>query len=204
MRTHKEPHDADRYKTDWTPPFPPHDVEGYCGSGRRRDHGLSPPSVFGARAPSNRIQVACIGTGNQGIGILRRFIANEDVQIVAVCDVNTASYGYKDDDQFLGREPARKEVDAYYSKGAKSGSYKGCDACQDFRQVLERDDVDAVTVVVPDHWHAIMTIRAAEKGKDVYCEKPLSLTVREGRAMVEAVRKHQRICRPAVCSAATR
>jgi predicted dehydrogenase len=154
---------------------------------------IVPSSVFGARAPSNRLQVACIGTGNQGSGILRRFLGNEDVQILAVCDVNTASYGYKSDDQYLGREPAQKEVDAYYATHAKSGSFTGCAAYHDFREVLDRTDIDAVTVVVPDHWHAIMTIRAAEKGKDIYCEKPLSLCVRDGQAMVEAVRKHQRI-----------
>jgi predicted dehydrogenase len=154
---------------------------------------IVPSSVFGAWAPSNRIQVACIGTGNQGIGILRRFMNNQDVQLVAVCDVNTASYGYKTDDQYLGRGPAQKEVDAYYAAHAKSGSFAGCAAYNDFREVLDRTDIDAVTVVVPDHWHAIMTIRAAESGKDVYCEKPLSLGVRDGRAMVEAVRKHQRI-----------
>ena len=76
-----------------------------------------PSSVFGANAPGNRVQVACIGVGNQGIGILRRFMKNEDVQIVAVCDVNRASYGYKSEDQFLGRDPACKEasiIDLHY------------------------------------------------------------------------------------------
>lgn len=154
---------------------------------------IVPASVFGARAPSNRIQVACIGTGNQGIGILRRFLRNEDVQIVAVCDVNTGSHGYKTDDQYLGREPARQEVDAHYAQLARSGSYTGCTPYIDFREVLDRDDVDAVTIVVPDHWHAIMTVQAAERGKDIYCEKPLSLCVRDGQAMVAAVRRHQRI-----------
>ena len=62
-----------------------------------------------------------------------------------------------------------------------------------YREVLGRDDVDAVTVVVPDQWHAIMTIRAAEARKDIYCEKPLSLTIAQGRDMVNAVKKHQRI-----------
>ncbi|MBM4095046.1 MAG: Gfo/Idh/MocA family oxidoreductase, partial [Planctomycetes bacterium] len=152
-----------------------------------------PASVFGARAPSNRINVACIGTGNQGIGILRRFLPNDDVQIVAVCDVNRGSFGYKTKDQFLGREPAREEVNTYYAQRAKAGTYAGCQPYVDFQEVLARDDVDAVTIVVPDHWHAIMTIQAAEKRKDIYCEKPLSLTVRQGRAMVAAVRKHGRI-----------
>lgn len=149
---------------------------------------IVPSSVFGAAAPSKRINVACIGTGNQGIGILRRFLKNDDVRIVAVCDVNTASHGYKSEDQYLGREPACKEVDEYY--GQKTG---GCRGYIDFREVLALDDVDAVTVVVPDQWHAIMTIGAAEAGKDIYCEKPLSLTIAQGRAMVEAVHACGRI-----------
>jgi predicted dehydrogenase len=152
-----------------------------------------PASVFGATAPSNRIQVACIGTGNQGIGILRRLLSNDDVQIVAVCDVNKGSYGYKTEEQFLGREPACEEVDQYYADKLGNGSYAGCRGYVDYRDVIKRDDVDAVTVVVPDHWHAIMTIAAAEAGKDIYCEKPLSLTISQGRAMVSAVRKHKRI-----------
>ena len=154
---------------------------------------IVPSSVFGATAPSNRIHVACIGTGNQGINILRRFIKNDDVQIVAVCDVNKASYGYKTEDQYLGREPAREEVDKYYEQKTGAGTYKSCRAYHDFREVLAGKDIDAVTVVVPDHWHAIITIGAAEAGKDIYCEKPLALTISQGRAMVEAVRKHDRV-----------
>jgi len=153
---------------------------------------IVPSSVFGAHAPSNRINVACIGTGNQGIGILKRFIKNDDVRIVAVCDVNKASHGYRSEDQYLGREPVREEVDRYYAIKT-GGHYQDCQAYNDFREVLDRDDVDAVTIVTPDHWHAIMTIRAAEAGKDIYCEKPLSLTIGQGRTMVNAVRKHKRI-----------
>jgi len=153
---------------------------------------IVPSSVFGQNAPSNRVNVACIGTGNQGAGILRRFLEVDNVQVVAVCDVNTASYGYRDDSQYLGREPARKMVDEYYGK--KTGkAYQACRTYVDFQEVLGLADIDAVTVVVPDQWHAIMTIRAAAAGKDIYCEKPLSLTIGQGRAMVEAVRKHGRI-----------
>jgi len=164
-----------------------------AGAGSALAAWVVPASVLGATAPSNRINVACIGTGNQGIGILRRFMKNEDVQIVAVCDVNRGSYGYKTDDQFLGREPACEEVEAYYANKKLAGDYRGCQGYRDFREVLDRDDVDAVTVVVPDHWHGIMTVRAAEAGKDIYCEKPLSLTISQGRAMVNAVRNYKRI-----------
>ncbi len=84
-------------------------------------------------------------------------------------------------------------VNEHYAQAKKSGNYNGCDIYSDFRDVLGRKDIDAVAVVVPDHWHALMTIRACEAGKDVYCEKPLSLTVDQGRQMVNAVRKHQRV-----------
>ncbi|MFV1966965.1 MAG: Gfo/Idh/MocA family protein, partial [Pirellulaceae bacterium] len=166
---------------------------GFAAAASMAAPWIVPSSVFGATAPSHRIHVACIGVGNQGIGILRRFLKNDDVQIVAVCDVNKASYGYKTDNQFLGRDPASKEVDAYYREKAGVGTYQSCRGFNDFRELLVREDVDAVTVVVPDHWHAIITIRAAEAGKDIYCEKPLSLTIGQGRAMVDAVCKHQRV-----------
>jgi len=148
-----------------------------------------PASVVGARAPSNRIHVGCIGTGNQGSQVLKGFLQETDVRVVAVCDVNTASHGYKHASQYLGREPARKTVEAHYAEQTRSGTYTGCEATTDFLRVLDRDDIDAVTIVVPDQWHAVMAIMAAERGKEMYCEKPLSLTVADGRAMVDAVRR---------------
>jgi len=148
-----------------------------------------PASVVGARAPSNRIHVGCIGTGNQGSQVMKGFLQETDVRVVAVCDVNTASHGYKHASQYLGREPARKTVEAHYAEQTRSGTYTGCEATTDFLRVLDRDDIDAVTIVVPDQWHAVMAIMAAERGKEMYCEKPLSLTVADGRAMVDAVRR---------------
>ncbi|MEM7317150.1 MAG: hypothetical protein AAF497_28785 [Planctomycetota bacterium] len=97
-----------------------------------------PSRVFGSTAPSNRINVACIGIGNQGQLILNRFLKQDDCQVVAVCDVNRGSGGYKDESQFLGREPGRDIVDEFYAKKSGKGKYKGCDAYADFRQVLER------------------------------------------------------------------
>ena len=117
----------------------------------------------------------------------------EDAQIIAVCDVNTASHGYRTPNQFLGRKPGQDFVNAYYAKKTKASGYKGCDAYSDFREVLGRSDIDAVVIIVPDHWHAIMTVMAAKAGKDIYCEKPLSLTVRQGQEMVQAVRKYGRV-----------
>src|SRR6187431_1472850 len=99
-----------------------------------------PASVFGATAPSNRINVACIGVGNQGWSNLLRFLKQNDCQVVAVCDVNRGSRGYKEPDDFYGREPAKKEVEQYYANKKNVGQYKGCDAYNDFREVLSRKD----------------------------------------------------------------
>ena len=163
-----------------------------------------PSSVFGAYAPSNRIHVAFIGLGTQSRALIPAFLEQPDVQAVAVCDVNTASYGYgyRTDKEghgfsagkvFSGRKPTQERINAYYAAKTKISDYHGCDAYNDFREVLAREDVDAVVLAVPDHWHATMTILAAAAGKDIYCEKPLSLTVRDGQQMVEAVRKHKRV-----------
>jgi len=154
---------------------------------------ILPASVFGAAAPSNRIHVGFVGLGNQSTIDLPSFLQNDDVQVVAVCDVNTGSYGYINPKHFLGRKPGQDQVNAYYAQKTPSGNFKGCDAYNDFRELLARSDIDVVALVVPDHWHAIMTIMAAKAGKDVYCEKPLSLTVAQGQAMVKAVRQHKRI-----------
>jgi len=152
-----------------------------------------PSSVFGADAPSNRIHVALIGCGNQSRVDLPAVLRFDDVQVVAVCDVNRGSHGYARPEHFLGREPARDTVNAYYAKKTGAGSYRGCDIHADFREVLARDDVDAVMVVLPDHWHALVSVMACQAGKDVYCQKPLSLTVHDGQQMIQAVRKHRRI-----------
>ncbi|HEX3999142.1 MAG TPA: Gfo/Idh/MocA family oxidoreductase [Pirellulales bacterium] len=152
-----------------------------------------PSRVFGATAPSNRIAVGVIGTGNRGFEILKTLLNQDSAQIVAVCDVNRASFGYRDEKQFLGREPARKLVEDFYGKQTRSGKFDGCAMLTDFRDVLARNDIDAVAVVVPDHWHALMSIAACKAGKDVYCEKPMSLTIAQGRAMVDAVRQHKRV-----------
>jgi predicted dehydrogenase len=152
-----------------------------------------PATVLGAHAPSNRIHVGFIGCGNQSTIDLPAFLQHEDCQVLAVCDVNTASHGYRSPDQFLGREPQRDMVETHYAAQRASGTYRGCDIYEDFRELLARDDIDAVTCVVPDHWHALVTVMAAQAGKDIYCEKPLSLTIEQGRAMVEVVREHERV-----------
>lgn len=159
---------------------------------------IAPRSVFGASAPSNRIGMAVIGNGNQSEIDIPAFLQNDDVQLLAVCDVNTASGGYRTPQQFLGRKPAQEKVNRYYAEKTGRGQYRGCDAYRDFREVLERSDVDAVAIIVPDHWHAWMTVAAARAGKDIYTARgevcPLYLshevvsTLQEGLGMVSGSR----------------
>ncbi len=130
--------------------------------------------------------LAVIGTGNQGFNDINSFLRDERVQIVAVCDVNRESRGYWEG-KLGGREPARRLVEAYYGKNRRDGSYKGCSTSDDFREILGRKEIDAVEICTPDHWHAIMVSEACKAGKDIYCQKPLSLTIAEGRAMSSAV-----------------
>ena len=154
---------------------------------------IVPSTVFGAAAPSNRINVAFIGLGNQSKVDLPAFLGHDDVQVVAVCDVNRGSKGYLGRDDFLGREPGQKRVNDYYAEKTGNSQYKGCDAYEDFREVLARPDINAVVVIVPDQWHGVITSMAAKAGKDIYCEKPLSLTVEQGQKMVKVVREQKRV-----------
>lgn len=140
-----------------------------------------------AGSPNEDIRIAFIGTGNQGMGLLKRVLKYDIARVVAVCDVNRGSHGYKDPKHFYGREPAAKLVDDFYSK---KGIKSKCDIYSDFREVLSRDDIDAVFIIVPDHWHTPISIKAAEAGKHIYCEKPLTLAITEGREMIDAVRKN--------------
>lgn len=139
---------------------------------------IIPGSALGAEgrpAASERIVMGTIGTGGQGTGDMHGFLGFAQVQMVAVCDVVTEH-----------RENAKKGVDQRYNN-------QDCKTYNDFRELVARDDIDAVLIGTPDHWHAIVTIEATRHGKDVYCEKPECLTIREGRAMVEAVRRYGRV-----------
>jgi predicted dehydrogenase len=146
----------------------------------------------GRPGANSRIQIGVIGTGNQGFNDIKAMIRDERVQIIAVCDVNRESTGYWNG-AVGGREPGRKLVEKYYANKAPTGGYKGCDAHLDFRELLARRDIDAVQIVTPDHWHAIQVVEACKAGKDIYCQKPLAVTIGEGRAMADAVRRHGRI-----------
>lgn len=154
---------------------------------------IAPSSVFGQNAPSKRITLGIIGCGNQSTVDLPEWLKNDDCQIVAVADVNRASFGYRYEKQFLGREPQRDFINNAYAQKAASGTYRGVTAYADFRDILARPDIDAVAIITPDHWHAVMTVMAAKAGKDIYCQKPLTLTIAEGHAMIAAVRANRRV-----------
>ncbi len=147
-------------------------------------------SADGSTAPSERIVMGCIGVGGQGTYNMKAFLNNSDVQVVAVCDVNrgNASYDmlYQAPGSTAGREPARALVNNKYGN-------RDCAAYNDFREILCRDDIDAVSVCTPDHWHGLISIAAAKANKDIYCEKPLVNTIAEGRALCEAVKRHGRV-----------
>lgn len=151
---------------------------------------IVPNSVFGKKAPSERINIGLIGCGNQAQVDLPSIMKLDDTQVVAVCDVNRGSRNYRIPQHFFGREPRQKQVNAYYAKKFGKENYQGCDAYTDFQDVLARKDVDAVMIVTPDHWHAMMACMAAKAGKDIYGQKPFSLTIHDGQQMVRAVRKY--------------
>ncbi|MFH5805589.1 Gfo/Idh/MocA family protein [Alienimonas sp. DA493] len=144
--------------------------------------------AFGKPSAADKITVAVIGLGNQGFNDTQAFLNNDACRVVGVCDVNTASHGYRTPDQFRGREPGKKLVDDFYDE---TGS--GCFAEADWRQVVGREDVDAILIVTPDHHHESQTIAALEAGHDVYTEKPLSWSIAEGRRMVEAAQRTGRV-----------
>ncbi len=142
------------------------------------------PTAIGADspAPSNRIAVGLIGKGLMGSGHLRRLAGDRDIQVLAVCDVDR-----------IRCEEGKQHVEQTYAANLSSGVYKGCAAYNDYRELLVRDDIDAVVIVTPDHWHTLIAIDAAKAGKDIYCEKPISITVQEGRRLVQTVQRYGRI-----------
>jgi len=157
---------------------------------------IVPRIVLGGKgqvSPGEKTTLALIGMGGQGHVNLFNFLQMDEVQVVAVCDVNREGGGYISwnwmqgkERKLGGREPARRLVDEHYAKQKGVGGYRGCKAYADFRELLEREDVDAVMVATPDHTHAVVTMAAIEQGKHVYCEKPLAYSVYETRQITEA------------------
>jgi len=140
-----------------------------------------PSSALGADgkvAPSNRITLGVIGTGDHGTKRdIALFSKQPDAQIVARCGGDTDRIKAAID---LAREKLHTDL-------------SDCFTTQDWREVVARDDIDAVAIATPDHWHVLPAIAAARAGKDVFCEKPLSLTVEEGRVLCDTVKKHKRV-----------
>jgi len=124
---------------------------------------------------SDRIVMGGIGLGNMGSGDQQAFLKRPDVQYVAVCDVRSK-----------WRDDAKARVDEHHGS-------TDCAAYVDFRELLDRDDIDAVHIATPDHWHALMTIAACRSGKDVYLQKPETFTLREGPLMIQAARRYGRV-----------
>lgn len=136
----------------------------------------------GSVPPSERIVMASIGVGGQGTANLRAFLGQRDAQVVGVCDVD-----------YERACKARDVVHESYGQFMQSGEYKGCEVYTDFRAVLERDDIDAVCICTPDHWHAVISVMAAKAGKDMYTEKPLANGIADGRRVVDAVKRYGRV-----------
>jgi predicted dehydrogenase len=126
----------------------------------------------GAVAPSNRVTIGCIGLGGMGNSNLDGFLNDARAQVVAICDVDTQH-----------RNAARDKVNAKYGNG-------DCAVYTDFREVIARADIDALSNALPDHWHAIPAIMGARAGKDIYSEKPLAYSIAEGRAICDATARY--------------
>ena len=177
---------------------------------------IVPREVLGGRnfiAPSDRINVANIGCGTQGLREMRGMLQNPAIRVTAVCDANKISTDYLDwsanglrdniratlsDSNWGagtrgiagGRDIGKEYVEAFYAKNKPSGKYKGCTAYEDFRELLEKEkDLDAVKIMTPDHLHATIAIRAMEKGINVVTHKPIANRMAEGRKVIETARK---------------
>jgi predicted dehydrogenase len=126
----------------------------------------------GATPPNDRITMGAIGVGGMGRHDLGNFLTHPDLHVLAVCDVDTGR-----------RNNAKKMVDEHYGN-------QDCMAYPDWRDVIASDDLDAILIATPDHWHALISIAAAKAGKDVYCEKPISLTIAEGRVVADVTKRY--------------
>ena len=156
----------------------------------RRSAAVAAPLVIpaavlgkdGTTAPSNRIAVGLIGAGMMGQGHFRIFTAYPDVQLLALSDVDP-----------WRRNHSTKVLERKYAERQPGGSFRGFRAYHDFQELLDRDDIDAVIIATGERWHPAISVRAAKAGKDIYCEKPISLTIRQARTVAQTVRRHNRV-----------
>lgn len=145
--------------------------------------GSSALGNAGTTRPNDRITLGLVGCGLHGVDWnLRQIFRYADAQVVAVCDVDAKRC-----------EAAAKAVDDHYARALGRNTYRACTQYKDFRELIRRKDIDALVNCTPDHWHVIPSLMAVKAGKDVICEKPLTLTIAEGRALCDAVAGHDRI-----------
>jgi predicted dehydrogenase len=140
---------------------------------------IVPRSVFGKEAPSNQLNMGCIGVGRMGRTDLQGFLEFDQIRVVAVCDIdsNRAS-------------DARILVEKKYASHIKNNKYAGCVVLHDYKELLAKSDIDVVSIVTPDHWHALCAIDAAKAGKDTYLEKPMTRTIDEGKKLCTAIKRY--------------
>lgn len=165
-----------------------HTRRGFLKGALATAAGLALPTFIPGRAlgldghvaPSNRIVMGCIGWGQISPGDVGELMKHPAVQYIAACEVD---------------HPRLKACSAFIEQGYADQGIKAGGILEfgDWRELVARPDIDAVNIGTPDHWHGLMTIAAAKAGKDIYCQKPLSLTIEEGKAMVAAVRRHGRV-----------
>ncbi len=143
-----------------------------------------PRHVMGGKgylSPNDRINLGYIGVGKQSYGLLNSINGCTETMVLAACDVDS-----------IKLNSFKTEAEKANTEKLNGGS-QPVDRYEEYRELLERNDIDAVVIATPDHWHAMIAVDAARAGKDIYCEKPLALTVAEGRAMVSATRKYNRV-----------
>jgi predicted dehydrogenase len=138
------------------------------------------PSLLKAAPANARLNIAFIGYGKRAYGVMNHALRLPDVRIVAVCEVEGTRLA-------RGKEVVEKQ----YAEDTKSGQYKGCATYVDYRELLGRDDLDAVVIMTPDHMHVHPALAAAARKLDIYCEKPLTQNIAEGRLLVDAVKKNK-------------
>jgi hypothetical protein len=188
----------------------------FLGTAAAAAFTIVPRRVLGGRgmvAPSDKIALAYIGVGTQGLRELLNLLAIPDIQVVAVCDPNKDAVGYRDWDSSSllrsiraaigkpdwkagadgaipgGRDAAKDIVESYYANQQPSGSYRGCASYADFRELFEKEkDLDSVKIMTPDHLHGIISLAAIKRGKHVIVHKPIANRLKEAKLVIDAVR----------------
>lgn len=146
-------------------------------------------------APSERISIGFIGYGARGQQVLKDFLPLADAQVVAICDVQRLHYREQEwgKGPALGRDAGKRAVEAHYAAARTSGNYSGCTTFSDYRELCGRDDIDAVIVTSPDHWHALQSLEALRRSKDLYCEKPFTHFFAEAKVICQEAASRQAV-----------